>query len=147
MTTIFLINVLLASVLFHRQGNNAMLVGERIKANDTLTKLSKLQYNYKINNGKYASTFEELDYAPSDILERRYTYIMLYDYIKPPQRPAELPSYINVDNKHIYSIICINMHKNIRDCDTLSVDFNGNVELLESFNYFPLPEPKWHEWK
>jgi hypothetical protein len=144
MMSFFIINMLLSTILFLFLGNSTELVGSRKKAIDNLTKLSNLQFNYKINNGRYASKFEEIGFIPIDI---RFTYIMIDDFIKPLARPAELPSYIKVEKNHIYSVICINMDKNFRNCDTLSVDFEGNVEILESFNYWPLPEPKWHDWK
>ena len=57
----------------------------------------------------------------------------------------DLPQYINTNNNRIYAITCYTMKK--QDCDILSVDYYGNIDIIDSVDVWPLPEPKWHEWK
>jgi hypothetical protein len=146
MMLFFTFNMLFSTILLLFLVNSTEWVGIRMREIRTLSNLADSQRQYKRRTGNYASTFNELAFKPDEITLFRTTFHLRRDHIK-TAISNQLPPFIKVDDSHIYSITCIGQNRYGGNCDILSVDYYGNVEILESFHYWPLPEPKWHDWK
>jgi hypothetical protein len=100
----------------------------------------KQQDFYKINS-RYAKSFEELQihdtkyhkYNPSD-----YTYYLSDSSWTPSGLP---PSQLHVKPRsdRIYAV-CGQIPG--LGYDEISIDYNGKIELLHSFDFWPLPRPE-----
>ena len=115
----------------------------RYNAINDLKLMAKGQKEYFKKHGKYAASFKDLGYGldPSQKwINSRYSFYMNGDSIW----PGNLPSYkteiypVTIDDKHIYAACSINKLGR----DAISINYNGQIEIIESFDFWPLPYPK-----
>jgi hypothetical protein len=128
-----------------------------IRRNGTklLIEICNKQKIYNSKYGHYAKTFNELglDEGTCSRFNSRYAYFMNKDTLCKYYPPTK-PTYIN-DGDKIYAVSEIyikgNGYLRLQELpgkyDILMIDYNGNLELAQGMPFWPLPEPKWHEWQ
>jgi hypothetical protein len=103
------------------------------------------QQQFSRLNGRYAKTFKELGYASGGkvLHNSSYVFLLANDKICPREDcKLILPIWLRRDDYHIFAI-----DQYGGEYDILSTDFNCKMEIYQSFDIWPLPEPKWHEFK
>jgi len=141
---LFAILVLCASFFHYISTTLFNLEIQRDKTVISLREMARKQEHLHEENGRYALSFKELGYE-SQGLKSNYTFYLNGDEIHKYHR-YDLPNYIKNDNLHIYAVFAAPWDPSFGE-DVLSVDFKGNIILIESIKFWPLPEPKWHKWK
>ncbi len=135
---------------------------KRSQAMNDLRKMAEKQREYYVNNGIYAISFKELGngkditLCPVEVtsewggafkespetnlcLSSSYLFYLNQDITRMIEiDERKLPAYINLDPYHIYAVYYLHNEA----ADILSIDYCGNIEIIESINVWPLPEPE-----
>lgn len=146
--SIFIISLFNACVIAYQTTNMAVC---RKRGMDELQKMAEAQREYFYKNGHYAKSFKELGYGTENLgypstfkklgyrdekLGYSYAFYLNEDILSAgPERV--FPEYLKSDPNHIYAVSY--SYNNSRD--VLAVDYCGKIEIIESFNKWPLPEP------
>ena len=134
--------------IYYNLGYTTNYDNNRAKAISTLADISQRQQKYYLKHRDFATKFMDLGLDNQDFDNCRYIFFMNNDVSfkkGPVTKYIDVPQYIKFNEDRIYAITCYKMEK--PDCDILSADYYGNIDIIESINVWPLPEPKWHEWK
>lgn len=109
-----------------------------------LKRMVKSQNEFKAKHKRYAKSFKELGFTPNMLMSSYYAFCLNDDIIYKISSKY-LPKYIKINNLHIYAIWGHPNRNGEYDpslgIDILSIDYNGNIEVIDSVNIWPLLEP------
>jgi hypothetical protein len=106
-----------------------------------LKRFYRLQKDFYKANGHYANSFEELKASASSDYRSQancYTYYLSNSRID-VQRGVSAPLRTKPLNDRIYAICFLGSKLGY---DEISIDYNGKLKLLHSFDFWPLPRPE-----
>ena len=137
--TLLVILLLIAFYDFTLAITGVTLANKRNMAIRDLELLVAAQNQFHKKHERYADSFQELRQEdPASIVKTStYTFYLHNDEVPSGNFKTEA-CLANIDTNHIYAIDSITQLGR----DVISIDYSGQIEIIESFDFWPLPYPK-----